>query len=59
MAIIISPLVAGWTVQLETTGQDDSFVRKHPYALPALLNAGFLLLLLLATFLFLEEVCRH
>lgn len=59
MAIIISPLVAGWTVQLETTGQDDTFVRKHPYALPALLNAGFLLLLLLAAFLFLEEVCRH
>ncbi|KAG7069838.1 major facilitator superfamily transporter [Colletotrichum scovillei] len=58
MAIIISPLVAGWTVQLETTGQDDSFVRKHPYALPALLNAGFLLLLLLATFLFLEETSK-
>ncbi|KAK1687764.1 major facilitator superfamily transporter [Colletotrichum godetiae] len=58
MAIIISPLVAGWTVQLETTGQDDSFVRKHPYALPALLNAGFLLLLLLATFIFLEDTSK-
>ncbi|KAI9163202.1 MFS general substrate transporter [Paramyrothecium foliicola] len=58
MAIIISPLLAGWTVQLETSGDGKSFVNKHPYALPALLNAGFLFMLLLAAFLFLEETSK-
>ncbi|KAL0930181.1 major facilitator superfamily transporter [Colletotrichum truncatum] len=55
IAVIVSPLVAGWTVQLGTSGHGHGFVKDHPYALPALLNAGFLFLLLLATFLFLEE----
>ncbi|TDZ67383.1 putative membrane protein [Colletotrichum trifolii] len=55
IAIILSPLVAGWTVQLETSGEDHGFFDDHPYALPALLNAGFLLLLLIGSFLFLEE----
>ncbi|TDZ32568.1 putative membrane protein [Colletotrichum spinosum] len=58
IAIILSPLVAGWTVQLETSGEDHSFFKNHPYALPALLNAGFLLLLLLGSFLFLEETSK-
>lgn len=56
MAIIISPLVAAWTVQLEVTGQSDAILSRYPYALPALLNAGFIFILLLVAFLFLEEV---
>lgn len=58
IAIIISPMVAGWTVELQTPGPGDSFLRRHPFALPALLNGGFLFFLLLASFLFLEEASQ-
>ncbi|RYP30771.1 hypothetical protein DL766_004719 [Monosporascus sp. MC13-8B] len=57
-AIILSALVAAWTVELKPAGQGSSFLRKYPYALPALLNATFLFMVLVTAFLFLEETSK-
>lgn len=58
VAVIVSPLVAGVLAEFGSAAKPDSFFGHYPYALPALVNAGFLLLVLLAAFLFLEEVCQ-
>lgn len=55
VAVIVSPLVAGVLAEFGSAAKADSFLSRYPYALPALFNAGFLLLVLLSAFLFLEE----
>lgn len=55
VAVIVSPLVAGVLAEFGSSAKADSFLGRYPYALPALLNAGFLFFVLLAAFFFLEE----
>lgn len=55
VAVIVSPLVAGVLAEFGSAAKADSFLGHFPYALPALVNAGFLFLVLLAAFLFLGE----
>lgn len=56
-AIILSALVAAGTVELTPKAHGSGLLTRYPYALPALLNAGFLLVVLVTAVLFLEEVC--
>lgn len=64
VATIVGPLIAGTTVRVRSQGQgdgntdNDGLFLRYPYALPALINAVGLFMSLLATFFFLEEVCR-
>ncbi|EHA50189.1 hypothetical protein MGG_03427 [Pyricularia oryzae 70-15] len=59
-AIILSALVAAVTVELtpKAHGSGGGLLTRYPYALPALLNAGFLLVVLLTATLFLEETSK-
>lgn len=56
-AIILSALVAAGTVELTPKAHGSGLLARYPYALPALLNASFLLVVLVTAVLFLEEVC--
>ncbi|KAJ3940198.1 hypothetical protein N0V92_013941 [Colletotrichum tropicale] len=56
-AIILSALAAAGTVELTPKGHGSGLLARYPYALPALLNASFLLVVLVTAVLFLEEVC--
>lgn len=56
LAIILSALVAAGTVELTPKADGSGLLARYPYALPALLNASFLLMVLVAAVLFLEEV---
>lgn len=65
MASIAAPLIAGFLAEsgLQAEGNENShaFLKSYPYALPALLNAAFLAIVIVVAFLFLEEVsppCR-
>ncbi|KAF5026790.1 hypothetical protein F66182_1074 [Fusarium sp. NRRL 66182] len=57
LAIILSALVAAGTVELTPKAHGSELLTRYPYALPALLNASFLLVVLLTAVLFLEEAC--
>ncbi|TQN66985.1 putative membrane protein [Colletotrichum shisoi] len=58
-AIILSALVAAGTVELTPNAHDGSgLLTRYPYALPALLNASFLLVVLVTAVLFLEETSK-
>lgn len=57
LAIILSSLVAASTVELTPKAHGSGLLARYPYAVPALLNASFLLVVLVAAVLFLEEVC--
>ncbi|OHE97135.1 major facilitator superfamily transporter, partial [Colletotrichum orchidophilum] len=57
-AIILSALVAAGTVELTPKGHGSGLLARYPYALPALLNASFLLVVLVTTVLFLEETSK-
>lgn len=58
VAVIVGLLVAGVLAEFGSSAKADSFLGRHPYALPALMNAGFLFLALLAAFFFLEEAAQ-
>ncbi|KAI6354540.1 hypothetical protein MCOR25_008567 [Pyricularia grisea] len=59
-AIILSALVTAVTVELTPKARSSGggVLTRYPYALPALLNAGFLLIVLLTATLFLEETSK-
>ncbi|TLS26489.1 hypothetical protein PpBr36_04262 [Pyricularia pennisetigena] len=58
-AIILSALVAAVTVELTPKAHRGAgLLARYPYALPALLNAGFLMIVLLTTILFLKETSK-
>ncbi|WDK20936.1 major facilitator superfamily transporter, partial [Colletotrichum graminicola] len=57
-AIILSALVAAGTVELTPKAHGSGLLTRYPYALPALLNAGFLLVVLVTAVLFLEETSK-
>ncbi|CCF31830.1 hypothetical protein CH063_16138 [Colletotrichum higginsianum] len=58
-AIILSALVAAGTVELTPKAHGGSgLLTRYPYALPALLNASFLLVVLVTAVLFLEETSK-
>ncbi|KAK1978223.1 major facilitator superfamily transporter [Colletotrichum cereale] len=57
-AIILSALVAAGTVELTPKAHGGGLLTRYPYALPALLNAGFLLVVLVTAVLFLEETSK-
>ncbi|KAF9700078.1 hypothetical protein EKO04_001182 [Ascochyta lentis] len=57
-AIILSALVAAGTVELTPKAHGSGLLTRFPYALPALLNAGFVLVVLLMAVLFLEETSK-
>lgn len=58
LASVLGPLIAGLTVEAnpQTQINNHSLLDRYPYALPPLINSVLLLVPLLATFLFLEEV---
>ena len=58
LATVLGPLIAGLTVNAEpqAEGNDQPLLKRYPYALPALINSMLLLVSLIATFFFLEEV---
>ncbi|KAK1565959.1 major facilitator superfamily transporter [Colletotrichum navitas] len=58
LAIILSALVAAGTVELMPKAHGGGLLSRYPYALPALLNAGFLLVVLVTAVLFLEETSK-
>ena len=60
VATILGPLIASLTVEAkpQAQGDDQSLLKRYPYALPALMNSTLLLVSLVATFLFLEEVSK-
>ncbi|KAJ4386825.1 hypothetical protein N0V93_009723 [Gnomoniopsis smithogilvyi] len=57
-AIILSALVAAGTVELTPKTHGSGLLARYPYALPALLNASFLLVVLVTAVLFLEETSK-
>ncbi|KAI8251964.1 major facilitator superfamily transporter, partial [Colletotrichum sp. SAR11_239] len=57
-AIILSALVAAGTVELTPKAHGSGLLARYPYALPALLNASFLLVVLVTAVLFLEETSK-
>ncbi|KAJ5057390.1 major facilitator superfamily domain-containing protein [Bipolaris maydis] len=56
-ASVLGPLIAGLTVEAnpQTQTSNRSFLERHPYALPPLINSMLLLVPLFSTFFFLEE----
>lgn len=61
IAIMVSPLMGGQLADLAGKYPDRlgnvAFLKKYPYAPPALLNGCILLIAFSVVFLFLEEVC--
>ncbi|KAJ6194083.1 major facilitator superfamily domain-containing protein [Bipolaris maydis] len=59
-ASVLGPLIAGLTVEAnpQTQTSNRSFLERHPYALPPLINSMLLLVPLFSTFFFLEEVSK-
>lgn len=61
VSTLLSPLMGGQLADLASTYPEkygnNAFLKKYPYATPALVNASMLLITFLAIFFFLEEVC--
>ncbi|KAK1974429.1 major facilitator superfamily domain-containing protein, partial [Colletotrichum cereale] len=57
-AIILSALISASTVELTPKAHGGGLLTRYPYALPALLNASFLLVVLVTAVLFLEETSK-